>query len=58
MNIEEARKSKGMSRRYVSEWLDIPYRTLENWEKGSNPCPTYTEKLVIEKIMASNPPIK
>ena len=34
MTIEEARKQKGMSRREVSEWLEIPYRTLSNWETG------------------------
>ena len=51
MTIEEARKSKGMSRRHVSDWLEIPYRTLENWERGSRPCPLYIEKLVVEKIL-------
>ena len=39
MTIEEARKQKGMSRREVSEWLEIPYRTLSNWETGVRSCP-------------------
>lgn len=34
MKIEEARKQKNMSRRELSEWLEIPYRTLTNWEMG------------------------
>ena len=34
MNIEEARKARGMSRKEVSRKLGIPYRSLENWEKG------------------------
>lgn len=50
MTIEEARKSKGMSRKDVAEWLEIPYRTLTNWENGDRQCPPYIEKLIVEKI--------
>ena len=39
VTIEEARKQQGMSRREVSEWLEIPY------------CPHYIEKLIVEKIL-------
>ena len=38
MTIEEARKQKGMSRREVSEWLEIPYRTLSNWSRSTSTC--------------------
>ena len=48
MKIEEARKQKNMSRRELSEWLEIPYRTLTNWERS---CPDYIEKLIVEKIL-------
>lgn len=51
MTIEEARKQKGMSRREVSEWLEIPYRTLSNWETGARSCPHYIEKLIVDKII-------
>ena len=47
VTIEEARKQQGMSRREVSEWLEIPYRTLTNWENGVRSCPHYIEKLPI-----------
>jgi DNA-binding transcriptional regulator YiaG len=43
MNIEEARKARGMSRKDVSRKLGIPYRSLENWEKGLSKCPDYVE---------------
>ena len=46
MNIEEARKARGMSRKDVSRKLGIPYRSLENWEKGLSKCPDYVERLV------------
>ena len=51
MKIEEARKQKNMSRRELSEWLEIPYRTLTNWENGVRSCPHYIEKLIVEKIL-------
>ena len=51
MTIEEARKSKGMTRRYISDWLEIPYRTLENWERGTRECPAYVEKLIVAEII-------
>ena len=51
MTIAEARKSKKMSRKDISEWLEIPYRTLTNWENGERQCPPYIEKLIVEKIL-------
>lgn len=52
MTIAEARKSKKMSRKDISEWLEIPYRTLTNWENGERQCPAYIEKLIVEKILS------
>lgn len=51
MNIEEARKARGMSRKDVSRKLGIPYRSLENWEKGLSKCPDYVERLVVAEIL-------
>ena len=48
MTIEEARKQKRMNRKELSDWLEIPYRTLEN---GARSCPVYVEKLIVEKIL-------
>ena len=51
MNIEEARKARGMSRKDVSRKLGIPYRSLENWENGLSKCPDYVERLVVAEIL-------
>lgn len=51
MNIEEARKARGISRKDVSRKLGIPYRSLENWEKGLSKCPDYVERLVVAEIL-------
>lgn len=51
MNISEAREKMHMSRREVSDWLGIPYRTMCGWENGERVCQTYVEKLIVEKIL-------
>ena len=51
MNIKEARKKMSMSRKDVSRKLGIPYRSLENWEKGLSKCPDYVERLVVAEIL-------
>jgi DNA-binding transcriptional regulator YiaG len=58
MTIKEARTSCGMSRRELSEWLEIPYRTLTNWENEVRNCPPYIEKLIVEKVLQRNENIK
>lgn len=55
MTIKEARKQVGMSRTEVAEWLEIPYRTLQNWEIEERKCPPYVEKLIVEKILSKEP---
>ena len=50
MTIKETRENAGLSRKRVAELLDIPYRTLQNWELGSRECPEWAEKLITEKL--------
>lgn len=52
MTIREARQSIGMSRRTLSEKLEIPIRTIEDWEIGRRNPPKYVENLVVEKILS------
>lgn len=49
--IRTARESKGMTQVECSEWLQMPKRTLENWEQGSRSCPAYIERLIIAEIL-------
>lgn len=51
MTIKEARESRGLSRAELSRRLEIPVRTLENWDAGVNSPPAWAEKLIIEKIL-------
>lgn len=51
MTIQEAREKVGLTRNDLCKWLEIPYRTLQNWELGVRACPPYMEKLIVEKII-------
>ena len=51
MTIKEARQQVGLTQRALSEWLDIPKRTIENWEQSKCQCPEWCEALLIEKIL-------
>lgn len=48
--IREAREKLGVSRRELCESIDLPYRTLEDWECERRIPSGWTVKLIIEKI--------
>lgn len=48
--IKEARQAAGLTRETVCKEIDIPPRTLQDWELGNRKPPDYVERLVIEKI--------
>ena len=41
------REESGMNRKDFSEWLGIPYRTMQEWELGRRMMPEYTISLVL-----------
>ena len=49
-NIKDARKNAGLTQAAMAELLDIPKRTIENWENGVRKPPKYVEKLVIAEL--------
>lgn len=50
-NIIYLRMETGMSRTDFAKYFNIPYRTLENWERKDNKCPTYLYDLIEYKII-------
>lgn len=48
--IEELRKELNMSLKEFSEYYEIPYNTVRQWEKGERTPPNYIIKLLNEKI--------
>lgn len=50
MTIKEARENAGISRAEMSRQMEIPLRTIEDWESGKRTPPPYVAKLIIEKL--------
>ena len=56
MTIKEARTELGWSQAAMSHYLDIPKRTIENWESGVATPPSYVEALIVEKLQSYTKP--
>lgn len=48
--FQNLRMSTGMNRKEFSEWLDIPYRTMQDWELNKATMPKYLYALVEYKV--------
>ena len=48
--IEAIRNETGMTRPQFSEWLGMPLRTLQAWEKGTREMPEYVLRLIAYKV--------
>ncbi len=51
--IKYAMKKAGLNIKKLSELLDAPYRTVQDWVAGKKKPPTWCQKLIIEKIETS-----
>lgn len=54
MTIKEARIQVGLTQQGLSDWLDIPKRTIEDWDSGKSQPKEWVRKLLIEKILTYN----
>ncbi len=44
------RGKTGMSRKEFSDWLGIPYRTMQEWELGRRAMPEYVLRLLAYRV--------
>ncbi len=44
------RESTGMNRKEFAAWLDIPYRTMQDWEINRSVMPNYVFALIEYKV--------
>ena len=51
--IKYAMKKAGLNIKKLSELLEAPYRTVQDWVAGRKKPPAWRQKLIIEKIEAS-----
>ena len=54
--IKEIRQSTGLSQAKFCEALNIPKRTLQDWEQGKRQCPGYVAELIAYRV-ANDPTI-
>lgn len=50
--LKELRKKNNITQAGLSKLLEVPKRTIENWEGGINKPPEYVQKLILEKMRA------
>lgn len=48
--IKKVREECGVSRKELCESIELPYRTLQEWEADRRTPPKWAENLIIEKI--------
>lgn len=53
--IKEARVKTGMNRKEAAQLLEMPYRTLENWENDVRYPAPYIERLIIKELEEYTP---
>ena len=59
IKIKKLRESTGMNRKEFCEYLNIPYRTVTEWERGTRNAPEYLVRLMdyyiqMEKMRKEN----
>ncbi len=50
MTIREMRKQTGLSQAKFGELLNIPLRTIQDWEYSKRHCPEYVTELIEYKL--------
>lgn len=50
MEFKQIREQSGMNIKQFSEYFNIPYRTVQNWDLGLRQCPDYIIELIIYKL--------
>lgn len=53
--FKAARKAAGLTQEEMLAAMDIPRRTVQDWEKGIMTPPPYVQRLVLEKLEGLNP---
>ena len=50
MTIKEIRTSTGLSQAKFGKMLNIPLRTIQDWEQGARQCPAYVLELIAYRV--------
>lgn len=58
MDIKDLRATTGLSQAKFGEWLNIPVRTLQDWESGRRTPPPYVVELIEYRIKGGSRMLK
>lgn len=50
MSFNEIKEMSGMTTAQIGRYFNIPYRTVNQWDKGTRKCPEYLLELMEYKI--------
>lgn len=50
MSIKEERINTGLTQQQMADQMEIPKRTIEDWEAGRRKCPSYVERLIVKEL--------
>ena len=50
----EMKEESGMKWKQFAAYFDIPYRTMQDWERGNRKMPDYLLRLMEYKLMVEN----
>lgn len=48
--LKAAKKAAGMTQAQMSEQMEIPKRTIEDWERGIAIPPEYVQRFVLKEL--------
>ena len=54
MTFEELKEASGMNIKQLSEYFNIPYRTIQKWNSGERICSDYLIDLMHYKLKNEN----
>lgn len=49
--LKSARVAAGMTQQAMSDRMEIPKRTIEDWENGRRTPPEYVQRLVLNELI-------
>ena len=48
--LKKARAATGMSQQAMADRMQIPKRTIEDWERGKSTPPPYVQRFVLNEL--------
>ncbi len=48
--LKQARTALGMTQQALSDWLEVPKRTIQDWEGEKRTPPAYVQKLILNAL--------